>query len=243
MPASLKKLGISFNTSIQKGCFPHLFVNNPNISLNYNGNIPNREYFQELREDEYIDYIRSLINKNTWNLKDEAIKYCELDCISLYNILINFNNIITRSEDKWQLNMNNYPTLPSLSFAIFRTHYLLENSVTQISGKIYKDIKESYTGGSIDMYIIGPNQNDINEKIYSYDVNSLYPYVMMNNLMPVRDIIYFEGDIRKFDSTRSESFGYFYCKIITPDNLDHPILQKHIKTSNGIRTISPLGSF
>jgi hypothetical protein len=86
-------------------------------------------------------------------------------------------------------------------------------------------------------------KNDINEKIYSYDVNSLYPYVMMNNLMPVRDIIYFEGDIRKFDSTRSESFGYFYCKIITPDNLDHPIIQKHIKSSNGIRTISPLGSF
>ena len=133
--------------------------------------------------------------------------------------------------------MNNYPTLPSLSFAIFRTHYLLENSVAQISGKIYKDIKESYTGGSTDMYI---PQNDTNDKVYGYDVNSLYPYIMKNNLMPVRDIVYFEGDIRKFDSN---TFGFFYCKIITPDNLDHPILQKHIKTSNGIRTMSPLGSF
>ena len=87
LPASLKKLGISFNTSKQKGFFPHLFVNNPNISLNYNGNIPNRVNFPELREEVYSDYCSNYKN-NSWNLKDEAIKYCELDCISLYKILI-----------------------------------------------------------------------------------------------------------------------------------------------------------
>lgn len=38
-------------------------------------------------------------------------------------------------------------------------------------------------------------------------------------------------------------FGHFYCKVIAPDNLLYPILQLYHKTSNGIRTISPLGYF
>jgi hypothetical protein len=172
--------------------------------------------------------------KIPWNLKKEAIKYCELDCISLYQILTKFNDLIY---NKWQLNMNNYPTLPSLSFAIFRTHYLKDNSVVQITGKIYDDIKESYTGGAVDMYI-PENQHD--EKVYAYDVNSLYPFVMKENIMPVRDIIYFEGDIRKYDPN---ALGYFHCKINTPDHLEHPTLQIHHKTDNGLRTVAPLGSF
>lgn len=49
---------------------------------------------------------------NNWNLKSECIKYCELDCISLYQILIKFNNIIY---DKISLNINDYPILPSLN--------------------------------------------------------------------------------------------------------------------------------
>jgi len=203
-----------------------------NITQEIDNNI-SKDKFMELLMNEYNDYCREFINK-PWNLKNEAIKYCELDCITLYQILTKFNILIF---NKWQLNMNNYPTLPSLTFAIFRAHYLRDNSVVQISGKIYEDIKQSYTGGAVDMYI---PSNQLDEKIYCYDVNSLYPSVMINNLMPVRDIVYFEGDIRKFDPN---ALGYFYCKIKTPDNLDHPILQKHIKTENGIRTMAPLGTF
>jgi len=243
LPSSLRKLSKSFNVDIIKGLFPHTFLNNKSDDiLNYIGIIPSIQYFLDtisINEDlleninNLIDYFRKYINI-PWNLKDEAIKYCELDCISLYQILIKFNTLIY---NKWQLNMNNYPTLPSLAFAIFRAHYLKDNSVVQISGQIYDDIKESYTGGAVDMYI---PENKADEKVYVYDVNSLYPFVMKENIMPVRDIKYFEGDIRKFDPN---ALGYFYCKINTPDNLDHPILQKHIKTDNGLRTVAPLGSF
>jgi hypothetical protein len=37
-----------------------------------------------------------------------------------------------------------------------------------------------------------------------------------------------------------EAFGFFYCKIKAPDNLKHPIIQTHVKTEGGIRTIAPL---
>jgi hypothetical protein len=56
--------------------------------------------------------------------------------------------------------------------------------------------------------------------------------------MPVGKPTQFFGDIRKTDP---DAFGFFYCKIIAPDNLKHPILQTHIKTKSGIRTIAPLG--
>jgi hypothetical protein len=139
LPSSLRKLGQSFNIDMQKGLFPHLFVNDPSNSLDYDGYVPNHFNFIDVSIDDYLNYIKDFINKS-WNLKSEAIKYCELDCISLYKILMKFNNIIF---NKWSLNITNYPTLPSLSFAIFRAHYLNVNSIVNITGKIYDDIKKS----------------------------------------------------------------------------------------------------
>jgi DNA polymerase type B, organellar and viral len=53
-------------------------------------------------------------------------------------------------------NIHHYPTLPSLAFAIFRTNFMKENTIPQLSGKIANDIREGYTGGAVDMYIPKP---------------------------------------------------------------------------------------
>ena len=63
---------------------------------------------------------------------------------------------------------------------------------------------------------------------------------MKHFLMPVGKPTYFQGDIRKFENN---AFGFFYCNIKTPDNLTHPILQTHVETANGVRTISALGQY
>lgn len=63
---------------------------------------------------------------------------------------------------------------------------------------------------------------------------------MANNPMPVGKPNYFQGDIRKF---KADAFGFFFCNIIAPNNLQHPIIQTHVETNNGIRTISALGSY
>jgi hypothetical protein len=134
------------------------------------------------------------------------------------------------------INIHKYPTLPSLAFAIFRSNFMDENIIPQLSGKIASEIRSGYTGGAVDMYL---PSNKKTTKIYAYDVNSLYPFVMKDNLMPIGVPSYFRGDIRAVDSN---AFGFFYCKITAPSNLNHPIIQTHVKTSNGLRTISPLGS-
>jgi DNA polymerase type B, organellar and viral len=122
-----------------------------------------------------------------------------------------------------------------LAFGIFRSVFLEDDLIPQLSGKVANDIRLGYTGGAVDMYIPKPPRGT---KIYCYDVNSLYPYVMSKFDMPVGKPIYFEGNIRDIES---DAFGFFYCKIIAPNNLKHPIIQTHVKTSGGIRTIAPLG--
>jgi hypothetical protein len=56
--------------------------------------------------------------------------------------------------------------------------------------------------------------------------------------MPIGYPTYFIGDITLIDPN---ALGFCYCKIKAPDNLKHPILQTHVKTNGGIRTIAPLG--
>jgi len=108
--------------------------------------------------------------------------------------------------------------------------------IPQLSGKIAEDIRQGYTGGAVDMYIPKsiPGKN-----VNCYDVNSLYPFQMNEHLMPTGTPSYFTGDIRKIDPN---AFGFFYCKIIAPDNIKHPIIQTHVKTKNGIRTVAPIGN-
>jgi hypothetical protein len=76
--------------------------------------------------------------------------------------------------------------------------------------------------------------------IKGYDVNALYPTVMANQLMPIGQPVRFDGDIRAIDSN---AYGFFYCKITSPAFLEHPILQRSIKTSNGLRTVAGLGTW
>jgi DNA polymerase type B, organellar and viral len=225
LPSSLKSLSKSFSVDNPKDIFPIFF----NL-INYKGSVPDIKYFKGINLIDYENYKKNFINK-IWNFKEEAIKYCELDCISLSQILSKFNKLIF---SKFSLNITNYPTLPSLAFSIFRSGYYKEEVIHQLSGQIDKDIRLGYTGGSTDMYI--PKGNNI----HVYDVNSLYPYVMEEFPYPIGTPTYFEGNILKAEKN---AFGFFYVNVQTPNDLPHPILQIHHKTEGGIRTVSPLGKF
>ena len=107
-----------------------------------------------------------------------------------------------------------------------------DNTLYQMLGRVELDIREAYTGGAGDVYLhhngTGGNYYAPREKLYYYDVNSLYPHVMATLEMPVGKPIAFEGDIHKIDL---DAYGFFYCKITSPDYLEHPILQRRIKTN------------
>jgi hypothetical protein len=136
----------------------------------------------------------------------------------------------------FSINIHHYLSLPSLAFAIYRSNFMNKENIPQLSGKIVDDIRKGYTGGAVDMYI---PQNRKGTEIKGLDVNSLYPSQMESQLMPVGIPTFFEGDINSVDT---KAFGFFFCRIIAPDDILHPILQTHIKINGGIRTIAPIGS-
>ena len=163
------------------------------------------------------------------------------DCISLYEVIIKFNKFIY---NKFKINVLNYPTLPSLTFAIFRSNYLENYTIPKIGGTMFNDIRESYTGGHTDIY------HSYGENLNIYDINSLYPTAMKYFDMPVGPVYFFEGNIDKFKSyinnlfnSNKRAFGFFYVKVTTPSYLERPLLQVKVKTDNGFRTIAPLGSW
>lgn len=225
--SSLEKLGVDFGVEIKKSVFPHKFVNENNLT--YIGHVPSIDNFFKIDNLTYYDFSKYF--GGLWSLKSEAIKYCETDCISLYQIILKFNFLIFSNFNK---NIHNYPTLPSLAFAIFRGSFMIEENIPILRGNIDKDIRQGYTGGSTDMFIpYGTN-------LKCYDVNSLYPSVMINKDMPIGKAEKFIGDITKFESN---PFGFFYVKVNCPDNIMHPIIQVKYKTKGGIKTISPLGTW
>lgn len=238
LPLSLRSLCSAFNITVPKGYFPFLLND-----ILYKGIIPRFEYWTGITVKEYIAFATNYIGK-AWSFKDEAIKYCKLDCKCLHEILVKFNELIF---NEFKININTSLTLPSLAMRIYKSQFMPANTIYQLLGNVESDIRESYTGGAVDVYI--PHNRlsgfmksivDMFSILYIYDVNSLYPFIMAKTSMPVGKPIAFEGDIRKIEP---KAFGVFYCKITSPEYLEHPILQRKIKTSDGLRTIAGLGSW
>lgn len=262
LPLSLEKLAINFlsDSSGKKELFPYEFINRNDIGLDYIGEIPERKYFNNVNEQLYNEYKQSFIlnnsNENVWNLKKETIKYCESDVITLHKIIRVFQKRIFHY---FSLDILKYPTLPSVAFAIFRSNYLKKDQIVSLTGEIYNFISKGYTPfplregcrrrGAVDLYI---NQNDVasGEKVYRYDVNSLYPFVMASQKLPIGQPVQFEGDILNsellnildYSGENKKPYGFF--EVEAPKDLNIPILQLRHKFKNiGHRTIATLGKW
>ena len=230
LPLSLRDLCTAFKVRTPKSYFP---FDLKTLSTSYvSETFPSRDLYPNISKSDYIALKREHGNK-VWNFKDEAIKYCKTDCVALFEVLKIFNQYVFEA---FELNPHKSLTLSSLAMRIFKANYMPKNTLFKILGKVEEDIKESYTGvpaGAVDVYIPTNAYSDNYgktkyETLFNYDKNSLYPTGMVLFDMPTGKPIAFEGDIRKVDPN---AYGFFYCKITTPDYLEHPILQRRIKTA------------
>lgn len=228
LPTSLRDLGSSFKVEVSKSYFPYLLND-----INYNGQFPDYSLFTDITLTEY-NLVKNQFENKLWNFKKEAIKYCSQDCISLHQVLTKFTKLIFNN---YKIDHTRFLTIAGLAMRIWRNHDMPANTVHQINQLVEHNIRKSYTGGAVDVYI---PTNANNETLYLYDVNGLYPYVMAQCPMPVGKPFAFIGDIT---INNPQPFGYFFCKITSPDYLEHPILQRKIKTSEGPRTIAGLGTW
>lgn len=245
LPSSLEKLAKTFKIDQGKGFFPLKVLNDPAFTFDYKGSLPPLKYFFHpdlLQKKEYEIFVQkykafrdtfdSNDNNRLWVLKSELVKYCERDVIVLRAIILTFSREINKL---YPLNIQKYPTLPSVSYATFRTFFLKDNRLIPILvGNIYNDIRRGYYGGFVDIY------RPFGKNIKSYDVNSLYPYIMSKCYMPVGAPIHYKGSYPFPDNF----FGFVEVKVSCPPHLRTPILPYRYKSESGvITTIYPTGTW
>jgi len=95
---------------------------------------------------------------------------------------------------------------------------------------MYNDIKQAYYGGITEVY------KPYGENLYYYDVNSLYPYVALQD-MPGLECC--KQEFMNLNPNIDDYFGFFYCEIETP--LDSYLGLLPIRNKNGIEF--PLGKY
>jgi DNA polymerase type B, organellar and viral len=159
-------------------------------------------------------------------IKSELLSYNKQDCLVLYQVIHKFANEIFKL---YSLNLTNYPTLSSLSFAIFRSNFMKEENIPISNLNDFNFIKESYRGGHVDVY----RPFTKGKRVYCYDINSLYPSVMAKNPFPV-------GIPKYFNGTRDlkDLFGFVKVVVTCPDMFCPVLLTKHNN-----KTIAPIGSW
>ena len=173
----LRKLCETFSIINKKMFFPiHFFNYNIIETIKYEGAIPDLVYWGDINPKAYTEIFQNFKGRK-WNFELESINYCMVDCISLHEIVIKFNDLIYKL---FKLNIHEVLTLPSLAMKIFRTHYMPKDTIYQILGKVEKDIRESYTGGAVDVYIPHNRVDKFSDfkLLKMLDVNSLYPAIM-----------------------------------------------------------------
>lgn len=107
-------------------------------------------------------------------------------------------------------------TITSLAVKIFLSNHYHEkgNYLPLIQNRsMYADIKQSYYGGLSEVY------KGYGENLYYYDVNSLYPYAAMNDMIG-RLCTYIETQTEEesLDIQKDKLFGFFYCDVKTTDD-------------------------
>jgi DNA polymerase type B, organellar and viral len=205
---SLENILISFNCSIKKGHFPYKAVSKK--SLFYIGNKPLKKFYENnISDQEYL----SIPNTN-WSLKNETLKYLKSDVEGLLEVVTKFKDSIF---DKYSLDITKFKTLPGLVLAVYTSSYIpdnLKSEIKMIKGELEKEIRGSYFGGNVDIFI---NKMD---KGYYYDINYQYSTAMLNDMPVGEPLLSLETDLNKI-------FGFVYGEITCPDEnvLQVPFIQ------------------
>jgi hypothetical protein len=229
LPQSLENLIKGFNIETQKLLFPYKFVNKDN--LNYTGSIPTFDYYinngiyEKSKHERYLELAKEFENK-PWNLIEETKKYIYNDIKSLYDIIEKFSKDVYDVES---INISDVVSISSLTLKIFLTNYY-DSKRTPIHiprYKQHKDIKKAYYGGRTEVL------KTYGEDLYLYDVNSLYPSVMLKD-MPVGNLV------KSSDTNLDNYFGFCYVTVEVPESCKNPALA--YRDSRG-SIYNPVGSW
>ncbi len=159
-------------------------------------------------------------NLKKYDFLSQLKTYCKNDTLILKECFFLYKDFI---EKHFSISITSTLTLSSLAFKIFRTHFYQPNHFSQmiLKSDFFQDsfIRRSYKGGVVDVY-----KPKANKPAFFYDVNSLYPFIMMEYEFPTGNCTFHNNlagyDIESFGS----NLGFFEAEIESPNNLYIPFL-------------------
>ena len=117
-----------------------------------------------------IENIETIFNED----REQFDYYLNNDCTSLYQVCKKFQEL---------LDINYFPfTIASLAMKLYQTKFKPDDVKfydTQKESEFKYIFDDSYAGGRVEVFKKGEHKN-----VCSYDVNSLYPFVMKDNFFP-----------------------------------------------------------
>ncbi|KAL4341478.1 hypothetical protein GQ457_08G030630 [Hibiscus cannabinus] len=174
----------------------------------------------------------SKINEGNLNLhKEELIRYLKQDIHLLGGVMQNAQELFW---SKFHVDIVSKITLSSLALAIFRTcFYDEENWPIYIPNRNADSfIRKGYYGGHADVY------KPYGENLFYYDVNSLYPFIMMSYPMPAGKPVW-HSNLQGRDI--NNLFGFIEAYVECPTTINKPFLPYRDKKNNTL--IFPTGKF
>lgn len=157
-------------------------------------------------------------------IDSEDVEYCFRDCDIVMKILDVYEELIRPFGIKIKV------TVGSNAKAVWKSIYLKDKPqfVDEIKDERFR---ESYYGGRTETFI----RKHIKKSLFHYDVNSMYPAVMLDNLFPDPDKLKYSSDIHK---ALREHEGCAKLTVVAPNNLKYPVLPYRTN-----KLIFPIGEF
>lgn len=208
---TLADLCKSYGIKNKKGNFPYIFCNED--TLFYVGSTPDIKFYNNISKEQY-----KLLYKEVWSLKEEALEYLNKDLYSLKEVIDKVNKVMFLLFRK---QMTNSLTISGFSARLFLEDFYDKDKAPLpliVKRPIWLDVHKAYYGGRNEVFT--PIVKD--KIVYYYDVNSLYPYAMLNpmsglNWLYVELVSTTLGTKNKIE-LNDNLFGWFYCKVKTSNH-------------------------
>lgn len=173
-------------------------------------------------------YHDSVCLKDLKRMKDELLEYMKEEIYLLGGIMKKGKDINWK---KYGIDIVSNMTISSLALEIYRKEYYDSKKFPIGLPTLNEDAFIRRAGGHTDVY------KPKGENLYYYYVNSLYPFVMMRNPMPIGNPTW-EGDLR--DRRIEELFGFIEAYIMCPNSINKPFLPEE---NNQKQLLFPTGKF
>jgi hypothetical protein len=138
-------------------------------------------------------------------IKAEVLNYLEGDISSLYECMMKASENIF---NKYKLNVSDVYSASSLAMKHFRTSYLNNGGIPLLPKHMTEIVSSGYFGGISQVY------KTYGRNLFYYDVNSLYPWAMTQD-MP------YEYLGISYNPKLANVFGFAYASIYVPESIEY----------------------